>query len=81
MKTKEQAIREEERASKRKLKVTFRVFQAIFLGIFALGVSSIFGDLIGFADLPIKSFSATTTIFGLIGSLVCGIMAKSSETW
>jgi len=65
----------------KKIIVTFRVFQAICLGIFALGLSMIAGDYTGFIKSPISSISMTTTIFGGMGALVTGILAKQSENW
>lgn len=61
--------------------VTFRTFQAIFYGIFALGLSLIFGDLAKAIDIPIGNFSLTTAIFGLIGALICGHFANTSKDW
>jgi len=61
--------------------VAFRVFQAIFWGIFALGVSSMSGDGSKAINLPFSSFSITTTLFGLIGALLCGHFAKISVDW
>lgn len=61
--------------------VAFRSFQAIFWGIFALGISLVLGDLAKVNGIPIGSFSLTTTIFGLIGALICGHFAKSSKDW
>jgi len=63
------------------LVVTFRMFQAIFLGIFALGLSMISGDYLGYIKSPISSLSMTTTIFGLLGAIITGILAKQSEKW
>lgn len=61
-------MKEQEKDKSRKLTVTFRVFQAIFFGMFALGVSMILGDLTKAIELPISNFSMTTTAFGLIGA-------------
>ena len=65
----------------RNLIVTFRVFQAIFYGILALGISSIFGDLGGYWKIPISAFAMTTTIFGLIGSIITGNLANKCKDW
>jgi len=62
-------------------KITFRVIQAFFLGILALGISSSLGDYFRYISFPIGSFSITTTVFGLIGSIMTGILAKQSEKW
>lgn len=61
--------------------ITFRIFQAICLGVFALGLSMMSGDYLGYIKSPISSFSVTTTIFGLLGAIITGILAKQSEKW
>lgn len=60
--------------------ITFRIFQAIFLGVFALGISTGLGDYFKFG-FPIGTFAVTTSIFGLIGSILTGYLAKQSEKW
>ena len=60
----------------RKLRVTFRIFQAIFFGMFALGISMILGDITKAIELPISNFSMTTTAFGLIGAGITGTLAN-----
>lgn len=77
-------VKEVKEISERKNKsvyVTFRIFQAIFLGIFALGLSSGFGEYFQFIGFPIGAFSVATTIFGLIGAIMTGYLAKQSEKW
>jgi hypothetical protein len=71
----------EETAQKKKngTKQTFRIFQAIFSGVFALGLSSMAGDLTGAWNLPFSSFSITTTMFGFIGMVICEIFARNIE--
>jgi len=61
--------------------VTFRVFQAIFFGMIALGLSLMSGDYTTYVKSPISSISITTTIFGIIGSIITGILSKSCEKW
>lgn len=61
--------------------VTFRIFQAIFLGVFALGISSGLGDYFKFVGFPIGTFAIITSIFGLMGSVLTGYLAKQSEKW
>ena len=39
------------------------------------------GDIGKVMEIPISGFSITTTIFGLIGSIVTGILAKQAEQW
>lgn len=65
----------------RDLRVTFRLVQAIFFGILALGISSFVGDILEYAKSPISTFSTTTTIFGLIGAIVTGILADKCKDW
>jgi hypothetical protein len=61
--------------------ITFRVFQAICFGIFALGLSMGLGDYGKFVNLPFSQISITTTVFGLIGSIITGILSKNAEKW
>lgn len=65
----------------KKLVVTFRIFQAIFLGIFALGLSSVVGDISKAISIPVSAFSITTTLFGLIGAIITGIFANKCKDW
>ena len=61
--------------------ITFRIFQAIFFGVFALGLSMMSGDITTATHIPISALSITTTIFGLLGAIITGILAKQSEKW
>jgi len=61
--------------------VTFRIFQAIFFGVFALGISMSLGDYSSFIKSPISQLSITTTVFGLMGAIITGILSKQSEKW
>jgi hypothetical protein len=70
-----------EKDEKKNLVVTFRVFQSIFLGLFALGISLMFGDITNAIEFPISSFSITTTIFGIIGALITGNLANKCKNW
>jgi energy-converting hydrogenase Eha subunit A len=74
-------IKEEPVRKNVQIVITFRVFQAISFGILALGISLIFGDLMGYIKSPISTFATTTTIFGAIGSIVTGQLAKQAEKW
>lgn len=75
-------MKEESKEPKnRNAQITFRIFQAIFFGILALGVSSMFGDVSGAMHIPLSTFSVTTTIFGLIGSIVTGSLANKCKDW
>lgn len=72
---------ENDKLEKKKFQVTFRIFQAIFFGILALGISSTFGDVGSYVQSPISTFSITTTIFGIIGSIITGMLANKSKNW
>lgn len=61
--------------------VTFRIFQAIFFGMFALGISIGLGDYGNFVKLPFSQISITTTTFGLIGAIITGVLSKNAEKW
>jgi uncharacterized protein YacL len=81
MTSEQQKERTEKENKIRNTQITFRIFQAIFFGILALGISSIFGDFNSYMKSPISAFSITTTIFGLIGSIMTGILANKSKDW
>ena len=70
-----------EKEENKSLVVTFRMIQAFCFGILALGLSMIFGDLTEFSNIPISDFAMTTTIFGVIGSIITGSLAKRCENW
>jgi len=74
-------VKQEEKRERKNLIVTFRVFQAIFFGIFALGLSLTLGDITGAFEVPISNFSMTTTIFGLLGAIITGVLSKQCENW
>jgi hypothetical protein len=74
-------VKQEEKQERKNLIITFRVFQAIFFGVFALGLSLISGDITGAFEVPVSNFSMTTTIFGLLGAIITGILSKQCENW
>lgn len=61
--------------------VIFRILQAICFGVFALGLSMGIGDLAKYYNWPFSSISITTTIFGMIGSFITGLLAKKADKW
>jgi len=61
--------------------VTFRILQSISYGVLALGLSMGLGDYGKVVSWPFSNISITTTIFGLIGSVITGIQAKACEKW
>lgn len=61
--------------------ITFRLFQALCFGIFALGLAMIAGDYSTFVKSPISTLSIMTTLFGLLGSIISGILAKQAANW
>lgn len=63
------------------LVIVFRIFQSIFLGIFALGISMVLGDYGKYVEWPISNLSVTVTVFGLIGAIICQTQAKACEKW
>lgn len=73
--------KEQEEKSNKNLSITFRVFQAIFLGMFALGISMILGEITNAIQLPISNFATTTTAFGLIGAGLTGNLANKCKNW
>jgi hypothetical protein len=63
------------------LVVVFRIFQSIFFGVFALGISMALGDYGKYVEWPISNLSVTITVFGIIGAIISGIQAKECEKW
>ena len=64
---------------KQGIALKIRVAQAISAGIFTFGLAGMTGDMTGSLGLPISSFSITTTLFGMMGMLVCDIFARKFE--
>ena len=65
----------------KKVSITARLMSMLFVGIFILGLSLMFGEGSSVAKLPFSSISITTTFFGGIGALVSELMAKRAEKW
>jgi hypothetical protein len=72
---------EQKETKNRNMIVTFRIFQAVFFGMLALGISSMFGDVSSYMKSPFSTFSITTTVFGLIGAIITGRLAKNCKDW
>lgn len=58
-----------------------RIMQAIFIGVFTLGLSMMGGDLATELKLPFSSFSLTTTMFGMMGYLICEWFTRKAMSW
>ena len=65
----------------KKLAMRARIVQALFLGLFTLGLSMSVGDVSSVWEYPVSSMSITTTVFGLMGAIVCEIFARRAEKW
>ncbi len=76
---KQEEIKEEKQV--KSAVVVFRVFQALCLSVFAMGLSMMAGDYAGAINLPFSSLSLGTTIFGLLGSVITEVFAKQAKTW
>jgi hypothetical protein len=74
-------VKKEKSQDFRKGLANIRKVQAIFLGIFTLGLSMTAGDYGTFVKSPVSTLSITTTLFGFMGSLVCEFMARKAEKW
>jgi hypothetical protein len=61
--------------------VTFRLFQAFCFGLCALGVSIGASDYGSSIQSPFSAMSIITTSFGLLGSIISGILANSAKKW
>jgi len=79
MKKKNIVIKEEKQ--NKGIIITFKVFQAVFFGVSALGVSMLFGDYIKSIQSPFSIISVTMTVFGIIGVIITGVLSKSAEKW
>jgi branched-subunit amino acid permease len=71
----------EKKNDKKRSVVAFKMIQAIFLGIMALGLSMMGGDVSSAMKLPFSSFSLTTTVFGIIGAIITEIFSRKAEKW
>ena len=60
---------------------TFRLCQALCFGISALGLAMIAGDLTTAAKSPISTLSMMTTVFGILGSVITGLLANQAKKW
>lgn len=58
-----------------------RIVQAIFLGLFTLGISMCFGDIAPSLNIPVSGLSITTTFFGAMGYLMCEWFARKATEW
>ena len=63
------------------VEITARILQSICLGLLALGISSGLGDLGKVMHSPFSQFSITSTVFGLIGTIMTEIIARMSRKW
>ena len=61
--------------------IVLRAFQAISLGVFALGLSMIAGDYTSYVESFISNLSITTTLFGGFGAIITQILIKNSDKW
>ena len=58
-----------------------RVVSVLFLAIFVLGLSMMFGEGSSAAKIPFSSLSITTTTFGLMGWVMSELTARRAERW
>lgn len=65
----------------KKTSIVARLFSMLFVGIFILGLSLMFGEGSSAAKLPFSSLSITTTFFGGVGAVVSELMARRAEKW
>ena len=64
-----------------KVSLSARLVQALFIGIFVLGISMMLGDYSSTVKLPFSSLSLSTTVFGGLGALVSEFVAKRAKEW
>jgi hypothetical protein len=58
-----------------------RVVQALFIGVFVLGVSMMVGDYSSTVKMPFSPLSLSTTMFGGLGALISEIIAQRARNW
>ena len=58
-----------------------KLFQMVFLGIFILGISMMFGEGSATTSSPFSSLSITTTIFGAAGAFLSELSARTTRRW
>ena len=58
------------------VKLIIRIIQAIFIGCSALGLSLMLGDITPLYVAVISPMSVSTTVYGLLGALVCEIAER-----
>jgi len=63
------------------VEITARVLQSVCLGILALGVASGLGDYGKAISLPFSQLSITTSVFGLMGTVITEVIARMSRKW
>jgi len=61
--------------------VTIRIFQAIFMSVFAFGIASMGGDYAAFVQSPVSILSVTASIFGLLGTIMTEVYARMAAKW
>jgi multisubunit Na+/H+ antiporter MnhB subunit len=58
-----------------------RIASVLFLAIFILGISMMFGEGSQAAKIPFSSLSITTTMFGALGWVMSELTARRAEKW
>jgi len=68
-------------SDKMNIVLIIRVIQSLLFGVFILGISMSVGDYMPIMHLPISPMSASTTIYGALGMIVCEYLARRFEKW
>jgi hypothetical protein len=71
----------EERTIGKTVSIYARMGSILFLAIFILGISMMFGEGSSAAKIPFSSISITTTAFGAMGWLMSELTARRAEKW
>jgi len=74
-------VKKTEGSGQTDLVLIIRVIQSLLFGVFILGISMAFGDYMPIMHLPISPMSATTTLYGALGMIVCEYLARRFEKW
>lgn len=70
-----------ERTIGKTVSIYARIGSVLFLAIFILGISMMFGEGSSAAKIPFSSLSITTTVFGAMGWLMSELTARRAERW
>ena len=60
---------------------SMKMFQAIFFGVLAYGISTASSDVSKYFGIPISSVSITCMVFGILGAIITELVCRSAAKW